>query len=161
MTQSMEQLKKPHHERRNAQRFVSDDAGVSALEFALILPIMMVMVLGLAETALYIDARAKVATGVDAALRHTMFDRTDVDGITNSALAAGGFDADTATVTVSSFTECSDGTAVSDETPCEAPLHRRTYVSVRVEKVHTTLFPVAGISDEPIVISRTGVAQLP
>ena len=143
------------------RRFRRDEAGVSALEFALILPIIMVMVLGLAETAVYIGARAKVVSGVDAALRYTMFARSDVDGIVNTALAAGGFDAATATVTVTPHSECSDGTPISDETPCEAPSHRRDFVSIRVEKVHQTLFPVSGVSDEPIVISRTGVVQLP
>jgi|GEM_PF-2103284 len=143
------------------RRFRRDEAGVSALEFALILPIIMVMVLGLAETAVYIGARAKVVSGVDAALRYTMFARSDVDGIVNTALAAGGFDAATATVTVTPLSECSDGTPISDATPCEAPSHRRDFVSIRVEKVHQTLFPVSGVSDEPIVISRTGVVQLP
>ena len=90
-----------------------------------------------------------------------MFARSDVDGIVNTALAAGGFDAATATVTVTPHSECSDGTPISDETPCEAPSHRRDFVSIRVEKVHQTLFPVSGVSDEPIVISRTGVVQLP
>ena len=143
------------------RRFRRDEAGVSALEFALILPIIMVMVLGLAETAVYIGARAKVVSGVDAALRYTMFARSDVDGIVNTALAAGGFDAATATVTVTPLSECSDGTPISDATPCEAPSHRRDFVSIRVEKVHQTLFPVSGVSDEPIVISRTGVVQRP
>lgn len=147
--------------RTDKRRFLRDESGVSALEFALILPIIMAMVLGLAETAIYIGARAKVVSGVDAALRYTMFDRSDIDGIVSTALAAGDFVPGTTTVTVTNFTECSDGMPISDETPCEAPSHRRDFVSVRIDKVHQTLFPVSGVSDEPIVISRTGVVQMP
>lgn len=147
--------------RTDKRRFLPDESGVSALEFALILPIIMAMVLGLAETAIYIGARAKVVSGVDAALRYTMFDRSDVDGIVSTAMAAGGFTPATATVVVTPYTECSDGMPISDETPCAAPSHRRDFVSIRIDKVHQTLFPVSGVSDEPIVISRTGVVQLP
>lgn len=143
------------------RRFAADQSGVSALEFALIAPVIAVMIAGLSETAFFIGENAKVVTGVDAALRHVMFDRGDVEGITETALIAGNLDADRATVTISAFSECSDGTQISNEAPCAAPTYRRDFVLVRVDHVYIALFPVTGSSDDPIIISRSGVVQLP
>lgn len=75
-----------------ANRLLSDDQGTAALEFALVLPVMVALALGLAGSVRHslaeIDADAAAGAGALAALRH---------GYAPGAIAAAAMAADPAT----------------------------------------------------------------
>jgi Flp pilus assembly protein TadG len=97
-----------------AKRFRTSESGVSAIEFALIAPVMLVMFFGVAEISNYILAARKVSSVAssmaDLVTQDTVIDddeMTDIMGVLNVILRP--FDPSTARVRITSVVADADG----------------------------------------------------
>lgn len=92
------------------RRLRQDDSGASAIEFALILPIMVLMVLGTLDYGLAINAKLQLEKQVNLAQLAALQSQDQIaaiDAFLDSATLEGmGFSADTITIGKSSFCVC-------------------------------------------------------
>jgi Flp pilus assembly protein TadG len=109
-------MKIRHRLPRWARRFAGDTKGVSAVEFALVLPLMLTLYMGGAELAQAISASRKVTlvsrTVADLAAQFATISDATMTGILDSSAAViAPFNPSTLRVTVSQVTIAADGTA--------------------------------------------------
>lgn len=64
------------HLLQSAQRTLNDRRGASAVEFALICPVMIMMLFGVLETGRVLHTKSSLQRGVEIAARYTMVNQT-------------------------------------------------------------------------------------
>lgn len=117
-------------------------SGVSSLEFALLMPIMLAMLVGLVDWGLAIDQRIQLQTAVRAGAQYALRMPTDTAGIT-AAVRAAAVDR---TLTVGSpvmWCECG-GAAASCSGSCDGGLQR--FLSVNATQAYAPLTPAGPTS---------------
>jgi Flp pilus assembly protein TadG len=105
--------------RRSARRFAVDTKGVSAVEFALVLPLMLTLYLGGVEVAQAISASRKITlvsrTVADLASQSSSISETNMTNLLNaSAAVVSPFSSSTLKVTVSQVKIDANGNATVD-----------------------------------------------
>ena len=144
---------------RHFRKKACDESGNAIVEFALIAPVLMIMILGLVDAGRAIGANSRLGTGVTAALRYALSDPYATDAIATAALAGSRYADGEASVTVSRIYECPDGTVISASDTCAAGF-KRIFVQVDMTRTQATVFAYPIIGDE-ITVSRTGSLQVP
>ncbi len=141
------------------RRGARNESGNAIVEFALIVPVLLIMIMGLVDAGRAIGANARIGMGVTAGLRYALSDSYATANISAAAYSGSGYDPAEATVAVERFCECPDGAAVVCSATCVAGF-KRIYVQVDMTLTQETLFsyPVIGNS---ITVSRTGSLQVP
>jgi Flp pilus assembly protein TadG len=117
-------------------------SGVSSIEFALLMPIMLAMLVGLLDWGLAIDQRIQLQTAVRAGAQYALRNPTDTAGITAAVRAAAA----DRTLTVGDpviFCECNGGAASCTAT-CDSGLQR--FLSVSANQVFVPLTPAGPTS---------------
>ncbi len=112
-------------------------SGTSSLEFALLLPILLAMLVGLVDWGLAIDARIQLQSAVRAGAQYAMRMPTDTAGITAAVRAA----ASDRTLTVTNpviWCECS-GSSTSCTSSCDAGMQR--FLSVSATQSYSPITP--------------------
>jgi Flp pilus assembly protein TadG len=102
--------------RRSARRFFRNDTGVAATEFALIVPVILLLLLGSTDLTEAVSARRKVVlvanTAADLIAQVTEVDGTYLNNVFMSSTAVGTpLDARKLAVVISSVTVNGNGTA--------------------------------------------------
>ena len=105
--------------RRSGRRFAGDAKGVSAVEFALVLPLMLTLYLGGVEVAQAISASRKITlvsrTVADLASQSSSISETNMTNLLNaSAAVVSPFSSSTLKVTVSQVKIDGNGNATVD-----------------------------------------------
>lgn len=141
------------------EKFRRNERGNALVEFAMIVPIMSMMFLGVVDAGRMIDANARLNDGVSAGLRYALSDAYASGAITNASLAGSGYADGEATASYSMFCECPDGTSLSCDSQC-AQGYKRIFVQIDMNRTVETLFdyPVIGGS---MAVSRSGFLQVP
>ncbi len=136
-----------------------DESGNAIVEFALIVPVLLIMILGLVDAGRAIGANARLGNGVTAGLRYALTDSYATAEITQAALNGSRYVSGDVTVATQRFCECPDGSAVACSGTCTAGF-KRIYVEVAMTRTQDTLFsyPVIGNS---VTVSRTSSLQVP
>ena len=101
-----------------------NEAGNAVVEFALIAPILMVMILGLVDAGRAIGANVRLGNGVTAGLRYALADSYANTEIASAAMAGSRYADGEANVTVTRFCECPDGTSIACSGTCAAGFKR-------------------------------------
>ena len=99
------------------RRFASSNRGVAAIEFALVLPVLVIFVLGLLEMGRYIEVRQILTLAAEEGARQASTGQmtdTQVVSVVTGCVAASGLPTTGLTVTVSDLTN--PGTDVSEAT---------------------------------------------
>lgn len=135
------------------------EAGNAVVEFALIAPILMVMILGLVDAGRAIGANVRLGSGVTAGLRYALSDSYASTEIASAAMAGSRYADGEATVTVTRFCECPDGASVDCSGTCTAGF-KRIFVQVDMTRTEATIFSYPIIGDA-FTVSRTGSLQVP
>jgi len=139
-------------------------AGTATAELAVMLPLMLLAIVGLADFGRAAMEMITIANAAHAGAKygsHSPYHMTDIVGIQNAAAAElqdmGGVES--VTIAAEQYCTCPDGSEVScvDGTCGLTAALRRTYVRVRVEKLFTTLINYPGI---PNVLTLSREAQL-
>lgn len=127
---------------RRLRSFLCDISANMAIEFALVAPIMMTLIIGIADFGIAAREKAELQAAARAGLQAVLVDPDDLEGAEAAAEAV----APEATVAAVSSCRCADGTAVACDGACAAGAVRRR-VSVTAGRDLTLLFPWPGVED--------------
>ncbi len=131
--------------------------GVAAVEFALILPTAMVIMIGLFDFGLGAYQTMALRSAARAGGQYALINPDDDAGLLDAVLLSTRLDAGELTVTDLPACRCSNGTVVSCATgicPGNTPFNR--YVEITVSKPYSTMFPYPGL---PSTLTLSGVAS--
>lgn len=140
----------------SARRILPDERGVVSIEFALVTPILMLIILAMVDFGLAFREKMEAETAARAGLQYAIYDRSDQAGITGAITAATQLPAADLTIDVTTFYECADGSHPSGPAFCGAGDWPGTYVRVTVTKTFNALFTYAGLAD---TFTVTGSAE--
>lgn len=99
-------------------RFLRNQDGASAVEFAFIAPVMVVMLIGLLDYALAAFHRMELESATRSGAQYAMLDSSDTAVIAATVSTSTNLPSADVTVTVTEYCECSDGSSVSCAGTC-------------------------------------------
>lgn len=117
-----------------------DRSGNVLVEFGLLLPVAMVLLLGLVDYGRAVHERMALQSAARAGGEYAMRNFSDTAGIEQAVQQAGALEGETLTVTTSQFCECPGGASVPCGGTC-ATGDFLAFVSVTVTKPFATLLP--------------------
>jgi len=121
--------------------FRRNDAGASAVEFALIAPVMLVMLMGLLDYAVAVFHRTELESAARAGAQYALVDGFDATTITTAVEASTNLDTNFLTVTVTESCECPEDSppTVSCSDTCGVGSMTR-YANIDLSYTHTWFF---------------------
>jgi Flp pilus assembly protein TadG len=122
------------------QRVAANRGGNIALEFALALPILTLLLIGLLDLGRFGMQKSALLQGAQEGANYGIQYPTDTAGITSTAQTATGLTGVTATPTV--FCECTAGTTVACGATCSGGGTLKKYVQVRTDKSFSSVLSV-------------------
>jgi Flp pilus assembly protein TadG len=144
---------------RNITEYKKDEDGVAAVEFALIVPILAMLMIGLMDFGLFINAEMKLENMARSAADYVANGGDPAD--INAEIIANGFTPDTVNtfddviVTTASTCECDDGVEVDCTGSCDAGTgYMREFFAVDLEIEYTTVFPYPGLPDSVTLVGH-------
>lgn len=119
--------------------FFRDQSGVSAVEFALILPILFFIFLATVDVGYYIKERMQLQNAAQAAAEYVAQtgDDANVQTVAREAYV-GNFS--TVNMTSEFSCECSDGVVQACPLDCDAGDYQRRFIAVTAERNYEPLF---------------------
>lgn len=155
------------------KKFVSifkDETGAAATEFALLVPILMTMILGVLDYGFHIRRVMEVSNVARAAIEY--MSQMDADDLENTQLVSQDLVTDVLSQSTLDFEEdaisfpqtmpfceCGDGTAVDcDEGTCDADGdYMRKFIEVSISYQSQTMMPWPGIAEAMNITSQTRI----
>ena len=136
---------------RYAIRFLRrHDKGAAAVEFALMVPVLMLVSVGVADFALIMNENMVLSNAANAGAHYALADSSLTEAQIEAVVEeAGNFNAANLTVTVNWRCECADGTVIActgvsctaaEDDSGEGDMAKRQYVVVTVTESYSTLF---------------------
>ena len=120
------------HQRPSRPRLLADRSGNVILEFALALPILALMMVGLLDLGRYSLEKSAMLQGARAGAQYGILDYSDAAKVNTTAQNATGLTGVTATTNW--FCECLSGTTVACTTTCSGGVTLKRYVTVSTSK---------------------------
>ncbi|MBF0325440.1 TadE/TadG family type IV pilus assembly protein [Magnetospirillum moscoviense] len=127
------------------RRLIRDQTGASAVEFALVAPMLIALVLGLVDFGQAMRERMQLTAAAHAGIQYAALNPNNLGGISGAVTASGSIPSARLSITTSTACECSDGTSVAcagGACPVGSP---RTYVTVTVAESYPLLFHYPGL----------------
>lgn len=137
------------------RRLAGSREGVVSIEFALVAPILLLILLHLVDFGLAFNKRMKLESAARAGLQYAMVNKGDTAGIVAAVNQATDLDPSEVTVTVTEFCECGAAGAPCGTT-CEDGSWPATYVRVTTDSTFTALFTLYGLQE---VFNMRGSAE--
>jgi Flp pilus assembly protein TadG len=119
--------------------------GVGAVEFALILPVLVVLLLAGADLGLAVNEKMRLTSAARAGAQSAYQKSGDTGGVTLAARQAAGSSADGLAVVAQSFCACASGAAAACSETCPDGTGTRSYVSVSVSRVWSPVLAYPGL----------------
>ncbi|HYH38550.1 MAG TPA: TadE/TadG family type IV pilus assembly protein [Azospirillum sp.] len=140
-------------------RLARDRGGNVAVEFALLMPLLVIILTGLVDFGRATYERMALETAARSAVQYARQNPNDTAGITAAALNSGGLDA-TATVEIPApFCECPDGTSIGCSTVCPSGDPILRFLSVTVRHDFEPFFPYPGLPS-PLALAGSAVIRV-
>lgn len=131
---------------RRVQGWGRANRGTVTIEFALIAPVLLLLLLHVVDFGLAFNQRMKLESAARAGLQYAMFDKDNTVGIQAAVTGATDLDADDMTVTVTEFCECNGVTATCGVS-CDDGAWPGTYVQISATSQFNAIFSVYGLQD--------------
>ena len=138
-------------------RRLADERGSIAVEFALTVPLLIVIVVGLADFGRAFYDRMALETAARGAVQFARQYPHDIAGIRLAALNAGQLPAGVTVDVPAPFCECPNGASVGCGSACPSGEGVLRFLSVTVREDFETLFPYPGM---PSPLPLTGSAVI-
>jgi Flp pilus assembly protein TadG len=132
------------HRRPGRPRPLVDRSGNVILEFALALPILALMMVGLLDLGSYSLQKSAMLQGARAGAQYGILDYSSATNVNTTAQSATGLTGVTATTTW--FCECASGTTVACTTTCSGGATIKRYVTVSTSKAFDSVLTTATLS---------------
>jgi Flp pilus assembly protein TadG len=130
--------------------------GTVALEFALLLPVLVLLLVGVTDYGMAVYLRTSLESAARVALQYAIRNPADTTGITNAAVQAAKLDTAGITVVPSQLCGCPETPTVTAACPVTcAGSKDRGFSSVTVTATFTPILPYPGI---PSTIPMSGTA---
>lgn len=129
------------HRRAGRPPVSADRSGNVMLEFALALPILCLLVVGLLDLGSYSLQKSAMLQGARAGAQYGILDYSDASKVNTTAQNATGLTGVTATTTW--FCECVSGTEVACTTTCSGGAAIKRYVRVSISKSFDSVLAAA------------------
>lgn len=141
--------------------FLKKADGVAAVEFALIAPILILMVVGIYDFGMYMNTTMRMESSARAVAEY-IFQGGDEDNIEADVIMGGSLnlsetDRQNLNVETEFICECNEGASISCDSYCGAGDYRRRYLEVNMSMGHRTLIPYPGL---PNPMSVNGSVRL-
>ena len=134
-----------HDFKKSLFQCLKNTRGVAAVEFALLVPILLALFMGLASYGLAMFEKMELTSAARAGAQVALIDTSDIAAIQEAVVAAtNNSDITTADVTVTESCQCSDGTPPSGGcgTSCgDGGTNRYFYTITATEDYTLLLFP--------------------
>lgn len=132
--------------------FFQSDKGVAAIEFALIAPILCLLLLGVIDYGIYFNERMRMEDLARATAQYAVQGGDPDDAMTNVAEGSDVYtdaaaDGQTITSSAEEVCECAAGVAVACTDTCIDGSYVRHYFQVEMERPYAPLFPYPGIAE--------------
>lgn len=114
--------------------------GVSAVEFALITPVILMAMLGLFDYGMAMYNKIELTSAVRSGAQFAMLDASDIATIQSVVSLATNLDPTTITVTPTPFCECANGTTITCGNACADGSSNRYFLTVSAVHAFTPLF---------------------
>lgn len=138
---------------RTLVRLLRCRQGVTAVEFALTLPLLALTLVGLVEFGLAVNEKMRLVSASRAGAQYGYASSTDTAAVTQAVTDAAGI-VNPVTVAVATSCGCADGSAVACDAACGDGSQRRSYVTVTVTESWPMIFQFPGFTD-PLTLSST------
>jgi Flp pilus assembly protein TadG len=129
---------------RRAAAIRHDVRGVAAIEFAVLAPLLALMLIGMVDLGIGIHRKMQVQNAVQAGAQFAVFYGFNADLIAKAVLSATAAQGLTASPAPSKSCGCPTASSVTPATcgsPCSGGSVARTYVNVFAQNTYTTLLP--------------------
>lgn len=124
--------------------WLAHDGGNVMLEFALVLPVLCLLLVGMLDLGRYALQKSSMLQGAREGAQYGMLAPLDSANINATAQAATGLAGVTATNTV--FYECTAGVAVPSGTVCSGGKPPKQYITVSVSKAFSSVIASGGVN---------------
>ena len=126
------------------RNLAADRCGNVMIEFALALPVLALLLVGMADLGSFGLQKSAMLQGAQAGAQYGIIDSSNTANINSTAEGATGLSGVTATSTV--FCECVAGTTVTCTTTCSGGTTRKQYVTVTTTRSFTSALSVVAHS---------------
>lgn len=133
-----------------------DEEGASAVEFALVSPFLLLLLIGVVDLGSFITERFKVQNAIAAAAEYVAEVQDDANV---QVVAQEAYNGDFSAMTVTSDfeCECGDGVAAACPVACGTDDYQRRFVVVGGQATFEPLFPYPGIPASIVLQSTSRV----
>ncbi len=125
-------------------RVAADRGGNVIIEFAVAIPVLTMLLLGLLDLGRFSLQKSAMLQGAREGAQYGSFNSGDSGGINSAAQNATGLSGVTATNNV--FCECTSGVSVSCASTCTGSAVLKKYVTVNTTKSFSSVMSVATLS---------------
>jgi len=125
--------------------------GMAAIEFSIVAPLMVLMLVGTVDAGSAIYRKMQVQAGVHAGTRYAMVNGFNATGITTAITSASNSSLVSASPAPQQFCGCpsmSGIATISCTSTCTGGATPGSYVTVSAQATYNTLFPYPVISDK-------------
>lgn len=134
-------------------------AGSAAVEFAVLAPILIVLVAGLVDLGQSLYTSMLLRTAARAGAAYAMTNPADTEGARQVVFHSAGMDSSALEVTANQYCECPDGSSVSCSGTCTDGGTISTFVEIKASQRVATVSSYAGLL-APVVLSGKAVFRV-
>ncbi len=135
------------------------DAGMSAVEFALTAPLLVLMLLGMADMGLATNEKMRLVSAARAGAQSGYGNSANTAAITQAVTGASGLNGGAVNVAVATSCGCADGSTVACGGTCAGGGSSRTYVTVTVTESYALLLSYPGFAS-PVTLSASATLRV-
>ena len=135
------------------KKFIADEGGGPAVEFALVGVFLALMMPSLVDVATMVDGAMRLSIGMRAAEQFALKYPANTSGITTAATQASGISSDLISISSPQFCEC-DGASSSCNNSCGAGATKATFVNLTVTYTISSKYTTHGALLFPSALSK-------
>ena len=145
--------------RRWVAALLADVRGVTAVEFALVAPMLMVAVMGAADFGFAANEKMRLVSAARAGAQAGFGNPGSASSMIAAATAATGLNPAAVTVTTANTCGCADGSTIACSSVCQDGSVLRSYVTVTVSEVYSLLLTYPGFPN-PLTFSASSTLRV-
>lgn len=128
------------------RRFRRCRLGTAAVEFALITPVLLIIIMGLVDFGLAMFKKMELTGAVRSGAQLAMMDSSNTTVIKDAVVDASGNSITSSDVSTTSFCECADESTVVCGETCGDGSSNRTFMTITASQSFSGLFLTSAIS---------------
>lgn len=130
------------------KHFIQNKRGVSTVEFALVAPMLIAAMVGVADFGLAVNEKMRLVSAARAGAQAGFSNSGNQAAMQAAVLAASGLNASSVTVNSATICGCADGSTLVCTATCADGSNLRTYVTVTVTELYSLLLSYPGFPSQ-------------